>query len=329
MSRRYRGRRRGVYMGPAMVLAGILVIMLGIFLVFLATREKGQMTDGQQDDAPPAEELQEEFSLPDHATTASGISCALTDLEQEAIHSGELILVNNWTSYHFPEEQELVCVYEKKSDGYYVRDLSVFLAPVAMDAMDRMLVDFRTQGGSKSINVVAGYRTREDQQHLFDQSAERNGREHAERYVAKPGGSEHHTGMAVDFSILQGNGVSADYDGTGEYAWINSNCHRYGFVVRYAQDKADLTGIWDEPWHFRYVGVPHATEMGKQAMCMEEYMDYLKKFPFDGEHLTIDCDTGSYEVWYTEGTQVYLPESGEYQLSGNNTDGVIVTCKIG
>ena len=337
--RRYRGRRRGYYISPVVILAGLAVIVLAVFLILRALgggeddskdpnsgENAGQnsvQTGDVQTDMPEEETLPEKF-----VTTISGIDCVMTELEPEQIHTGDLILVNNWNFFHFPEEQELHSVYEKKSDGYYVRDLTVYLAPKAMEAMDKMLMDFRAQGGSKSINVVAGYRTEEDQQGLFDRSAERNGLAHAEKYVAKPGGSEHHTGLAVDFSILRGDGTSVDYDGSGEYSWINKNCHKYGFVVRYTEGKEELTGIWDEPWHFRYLGVPHASELVRKGMCMEEYMDYLKKYTFDSNHLFIDCDAGEYEVWYTEGTQVYLPESGEYEISGNNIDGFIVTCKV-
>ena len=264
----------------------------------------------------------------EHASTSSGAGCTLTELGEEAIYTGNLILVNNQILYRFPEEQELVNIYEEKISGYYVRDMEVFLAPAAMEALNRLLAAFLENGGSETINVVAGYRDAEFQQHLFDQSAQRNGEEHAKKYVAQPGGSEHHTGLVVDLSVLK-NGVSQDYDGTGEYAWINENCRDYGWVVRYESGKEELTGIWDEPWHFRYVGVPHATEMARQGMCLEEYMEYLRRFPFDGEHLTIQCADGTYEAWYTQGTRAYLPDSGEYEVSGNNVDGVIVTRKVG
>ncbi|MDE6935077.1 MAG: M15 family metallopeptidase, partial [Oscillospiraceae bacterium] len=266
--------------------------------------------------------------LPEHASTSSGAGCTLTELGEEAIYTGNLILVNNQILYRFPEEQELVNIYEEKISGYYVRDMEVFLAPAAMEALNRLLAAFLENGGSETINVVAGYRDAEFQQHLFDQSAQRNGEEHAKKYVAQPGGSEHHTGLVVDLSVLK-NGVSQDYDGTGEYAWINENCRDYGWVVRYESGKEELTGIWDEPWHFRYVGVPHATEMARQGMCLEEYMEYLRRFPFDGEHLTIQCADGTYEAWYTQGTRAYLPDSGEYKVSGNNVDGIIVTRKVG
>lgn len=344
MGRNYRRRRNT---GLWKLLVGLLVVILGVVIIWRAAGGKDGDditatvpgistgdTGTQTPEGEPAGDREGQFGgekeeQPEHVTTESGIACTLTQLSQAQTHTGELILVNNWNHYVFPEEQELVCIYEKKSSGYYVRDLSVYISPVAMEALDRMLVDFREQGGPKGINVVAGYRTAETQQHLFDQSAERNGREHAEKYVAQPGGSEHHTGYVVDFSILQEDGSSRDYDGTGEYAWINANCHEYGFIVRYEPGKEEFTGIWDEPWHFRYVGVPHATQIKDLGLCLEEYMTYLQDFPFDGEHLIIRCGTGTYEVWYTQGTQVYLPDTAEYQLSGDNLGGFIVTVKVG
>ena len=336
--RHYQGRRRrrGVYIGPAHILlaAGALLIALGVFILF-------RSLVGSRDPAPPADQSQifggdqpsqsgGDPAQPAAATTASGIPCTLTDLGEDAIYTGGLVLVNNWTFFRFPagQEADLLCVLDNKTSSYFVKDSTVNLLPEALDALNQMMDDFMAQGGSKSVNVVAGHRTEAFQQHLFDQSAERNGLEHAEKYVAKPGGSEHHTGLVVDFSIIHSDGSSEEYDGSGEYAWINENCQNYGYIVRYEAGKEDLTGIWDEPWHFRYIGVPHATEAAAKGLCLEEYTDYLKQFPFDGEHLTIQCSAGTYEVWYAQGSQIYLPDSGEYTVSGNNVDGVVVTCKI-
>lgn len=329
--RSYHGnRRRRRRVNPLFL---VLILALAARAGFLAYRHffaaDPVAADGPAE--PPAGAAQDESDPvpPEHLTTPSGIPCTLTELGEDAIYTGDLILVNNWTFFHFPEEQELAVIFNDKSDSYYVRDMEVLLAPHALTALNAMLDDFRAQGGSKSVNVVAGHRTAEFQQHLFDQSAELNGLEHAQQFVAQPGGSEHHTGLTVDFSILHGDGSSAEYRGTGEYAWINSSCQNYGWVVRYDLAKVNLTGISNEPWHFRYVGVPHATEIVEQNLCLEEYIDYLKQFPFDGEHLTVECADGTYEIWYTEGTQVYLPDSGEYTVSGNNVDGVIVTYKVG
>ena len=324
-------RRRQVYVGPGGLLL-LLALAAVIALAVVIFRSCGAQEPPADDDTVQTggEDGQQTGGEPaGPVTTSAGVSCTLTDLGEDAVYTGELVLVNNWTLFHFPEDQELVSVYEEKNDSYYVGGTNVYLAPVAMEALNAMLADFTAQGGSKSVNVVAGHRTEAFQQHLFDQSAEQNGLEHAQQYVAQPGGSEHHTGLVVDLSIYHSDGTSEEYHGTGEYAWINDNCQNYGYVVRYDEDKADLTGIADEPWHFRYVGVPHATQMVKEGLCLEEYIDYLKDYTAQGEHLMIQCASGDYEVWYAEGSSVYLPDSGEYTVSGNNVDGVIVTCKVG
>lgn len=315
-------RRRGVFVPPILLLAlAAAVLAAGYFML----RDSGDGRSGRLSSIP----AQGGERPGAHAVTASGIPCTLTQLEEGAVYTGDLLLVNNQVLYRFPEEQPLTSIYEGKTGSYYVRDKEVYLAPTALEALNRMLDAFRDQGGSKTVNVVAGYRTEAFQQHLFDQSVERNGREHAEEFVAQPGGSEHHTGLVVDFSIFHEDGTSEEYRGTGEYAWINGNCQDYGWVVRYAKEKEPLTGIGDEPWHFRYVGVPHAAVMAEEGLCLEEYTDYLKEFPFDGRHLAVDCGGERYEIWYCEGTSAYLPDSGEYAVSGNNVDGVVVTCKVG
>ncbi len=309
-----RRRRRGVYIPP---LLPVLLLAAGALLSFWLFRRGGaaEVRDGP-------------WGATGIRNSGEGrISCRRTRLDGDALYTGDLILVNNRVLYRFPEEQPLTCVFDGKSDSYYVRDREVFLDPTALEALNRMMDAFRAQGGSRTVNVVAGYRTREFQQHLLDQSARRNGEDHARRFVAQPGGSEHHTGLVVDFSLLFEDGTSAEYRGTGEYAWINSHCQDYGWVVRYDTEKEDLTGIGDEPWHFRYVGVPHATVMAEKGLCLEEYIDYLREFPWDGQHLTVECADGMYEIWYCAGTGAYLPAEGEYAVSGNNVDGVIVTCR--
>ena len=335
-------RRRQVYVGPGVLLLLVVIVVAVLAGVFLWGRggeetsgndsaqvsgQDDQQTDGT--DNGQTDDQQTDADEPKGVVTSTGVNCTLMDLGENAIYTGDLILVNNSTFFHFPENQELVSVYEEKNDSYYVGGTNIYLEPVAMEALNALLGDFTAQGGSKSVNVVAGHRTKEFQQHLFDQSAERNGLEHAQQYVAQPGGSEHHTGLVVDLNIYHDDGTSEEYRGTGEYAWINDNCQNYGYVVRYATDKADLTGIADEPWHFRYVGIPHATQMVREGLCLEEYIDYLRDYTAEGEHLMISCVAGTYEVWYAEGSSLYLPDSGEYTVSGNNVDGLIVTCKVG
>ena len=85
--------------------------------------------------------------------------------------------------------------------------------------------------------------------------------------ILPPGSSEHNLGLAIDI-----NGTSDDFDLTPAYRWLTENAHKYGFILRYTSDKREITGIVDEPWHWRYVGVETATAMKGTGLCLEEYL---------------------------------------------------------
>ena len=238
--------------------------------------------------------------------------------------SGEMILVSNEHKYTFPTdvESQLVTVIDNKSSSYTVNLYETLILPVTVEHLNQFLDDYVAQGGAKDVMVVSGYRTYDFQQGLFDRSAARNGLEHAQRFVAQAGGSEHHTGYAVD---LYSNNNGDYFEGVGEYKWVTDHCHEYGFILRYTEEKEPITMIGPESWHFRYVSVPHSYIIVDNDFCLEEYIDYLCQFPFDGEHLTYTVGDQEYEIYYVEGLEVPVPESGNYTVSGNNVDGFIVT----
>ena len=138
------------------------------------------------------------------------------------------------------------------------------------------------------LTIISGYRTLERSQVLYDNKVaeyiamgydEASARVEAAKWVAPPGTSEHHTGLAMDI-------VSSDYytkysDLVEEFAddpeaiWLKENCARFGFILRYPQDKVEITGINFEPWHFRYVGEEHAAKIMEQGICLEEYLDVV------------------------------------------------------
>ncbi|HZJ56678.1 MAG TPA: M15 family metallopeptidase, partial [Clostridia bacterium] len=92
-----------------------------------------------------------------------------------------------------------------------------------------------------------------------------------EKYIAVPGTSEHEIGLAVDFNTLK-----AEFENAEAFKWLDANAHKYGFILRYPEDKQFITKIKYEPWHFRYVGPAHAQIMKSNNLCLEEYIDYLK-----------------------------------------------------
>ena len=327
--RRYRSRRGGPVPVLIVILCVLCLLVAGVFL-YQKFAEKGPDDETRTPDSS-AEQTQTDASGETDDTTQSGegeSSAVPTGYVQRFdadIHSGDLILVNSTAPFVFPENQELVTVMEKKSKGsYYVRDYSVLLTPVTMDAMDRLLVAFYEQSGNRVLNVVAGHRTAEFQQHLFDQSVERNGLEHAQRYVAQPGESEHHTGLALDLSLYFSDGTSADFIGTGEYQFIDDHAADYGFVLRYPADKEHITGIGYESWHYRYVGYPHAKIIAEKKFCLEEYLEDLRQYSVSTP-LSVSYDGQNYEIYYCAKDALFVPSEGTYTVSGNNMDGFIVT----
>ncbi len=117
-----------------------------------------------------------------------------------------------------------------------------------------------------NIFELSGYRSYETQQRLYQSYCERDGQELADTFSARPGYSEHQTGLAIDV-----NSLSRSFGETPEGRWLDANAHRYGFIIRYRQEKQALTGYAYEPWHIRYVGLAMAQALHESGMCLEEY----------------------------------------------------------
>lgn len=184
-----------------------------------------------------------------------------------------LLLVNASHEYQ-KQPSDLVSVFDYKSRSYLVKDKNVLLKKEAISALNDMMDDFQKETGLNNINVISGYRSVETQQELYSQYMRTRGKAYTKKYVQKPGASEHHTGYAVDFSIYyRDTGKSEDFKGQGEYGWITKNAYKYGFILRYPQDKAEITGIAYEPWHFRYVGKKAAKYIDSHSLCLEEYVN--------------------------------------------------------
>ena len=254
-------------------------------------------------------------------------------VSNEDVHAGDLILVNTDTAYVEENPTEIVSIYDHKTDNYHVSGTETSLRQPALDALNQMLDAFYVATGHQDMIVISGYRTTQQQQELYDADLAETGEQTSTR-VALPGHSEHESGYALDFSLYT-DGVEYDYDGTGEYAWINENCAHYGYVLRYAEDKQETTGIQAEPWHYRYVGQPHATYMMENNVCLEEYLTLLKNYTADEPLSITNWDGEIYQVYYvatdtsTDSTYVMVPPDAKYTISGNNSDGFIVTVDTG
>ena len=124
-----------------------------------------------------------------------------------------------------------------------------------------------------SVVLASGYRGYAEQTWLFQEKVSEYGEERAETIVARPGTSEHQTGLAADITDAYYDIKKQELEYTDLYEWMSRHCQEYGFIVRYPKDKEDITGIIYEPWHFRYVGIPAATYIMEQGITLEEFLE--------------------------------------------------------
>lgn len=96
------------------------------------------------------------------------------------------------------------------------------------------------------------------------------------RLIARPGESEHHTGLALDILSTTYRSMDRGFEKTPAFAWLEENAHKYGFIMRYAEDKQNITNTDYEPWHYRYVGEENAEVIKGSGLCLEEYVAVLK-----------------------------------------------------
>ena len=122
-----------------------------------------------------------------------------------------------------------------------------------------------------TLYAISGYRDYTYQENLYNNYYSIDGNK-ANEYSSKPGHSEHHTGLAIDIS----NKTTSyeEFDKTEEFKWMQENAHKYGFILRYPEDKTNETLYQYEPWHYRYVGIKISTYIKKHNISFEEY--YVK-----------------------------------------------------
>jgi LAS superfamily LD-carboxypeptidase LdcB len=120
----------------------------------------------------------------------------------------------------------------------------------------------------------SAFRSYEEQKNIYEWVKEQKGQEYANKYCALPGCSEHQTGLCIDITNI--SYIDDEHDKIlgqmDEGIWMKNNAHIYGFILRYPEEKSDITGYNYEPWHFRYVGIEAATEIYNNDLVLEQYL---------------------------------------------------------
>ncbi len=275
---------------------------------------------------------------------------SVVTVQNSTMDEGDLVLVNFEYAYGKVDDVTLMNAYNERTGKIKVSSTTLGMIPEAFAALEELVVGLVDDTGCDDLLLYSGHRTIADQQRIWDSNMANYGEEYTKTYVAVPGHSEHHTGLACDLGFYTDDGFSIPLVDHEFGTWVWDHCTEYGYILRYPEDKANLTGIGHEQWHFRYVGLPHAYASDKLDLCLEEYLDELKKYTPETKLLHISADrdltdvtaddlasvSGGWLTYYVpaaEGdtTEIVIPQAANYaehEISGNNVDGFIVTITL-
>ncbi|WP_438449023.1 VanY-A/VanY-F/VanY-M family D-Ala-D-Ala carboxypeptidase [Gorillibacterium sp. sgz5001074] len=234
-------------------------------------------------------------------------------ITKDQVYQGNLLLVNQVNPIHQESIKSDVVLLGKHKDlvrGYELGDHDVKLSKNLAQTFSVMMAAAE-KDGVRHFAINSGYRDYKEQDGLYQ--------EMGPDYALPAGHSEHNLGLSLDVGSTQ-----MKMDGAPEGKWLEKNAWKYGFIIRYPKDKTAITGIRYEPWHIRYVGLPHSAMMQDAHLSLEEYLDFLK----NQKSISTTSNGKKYEITYypvTRDTTIQVPSNLRWEISGNNRDGVIVT----
>ena len=185
------------------------------------------------------------------------------DTKETDISKNELMLVNKY--YYLTENyipNDLIVLNSKYNTGVN-SNMRKIAADAFMEMSDAALLD------NIIIKNASAYRSYNYQVNLYNNYVQRDGKEAADTYSARPGFSEHQTGLASDINL-----VDSSFENTDAFKWLDKNAYKYGFILRFPKDKEDITGYKYESWHYRYVGKDIAKKIKEENLTLEEYYAY-------------------------------------------------------
>lgn len=248
-------------------------------------------------------------------TTSSNDVYEIT-ITKDQVYQGDLVLVNaNNPIQSERTDSEIIHLLDNQQlvKGFVVLDRTIRLPKDVLEKFTTM-VEAAAQDGVNNFIISSGYRDYDEQKRLY--------KENGKDYALPAGYSEHNLGLSLDIGSTLMSMSEAP-----EGAWLQKNAPKHGFILRYPKHKTDITGIQYEPWHFRYVGLPHSQIMQDKDWTLEEYLDHLK----EKKSIQASVNGTKYKIMYesvSSKKSIEIPKNHHYELSGNNMDGVIVTVQL-
>lgn len=244
-------------------------------------------------------------------------------LKREEVSTGDLILVNSEYAYQEQSSRLSPVGTEQEENGAEI----LFDHRVGI-LLNRLMAEI---DGWAQIVPVSAWRSLQEQKQIWADSLAQNGLEFTEKYVAVPGHSEHQTGLAIDLGWKRKDidFIRPDFPYEGICQKFREKAVFYGFTERYPAGKEQITQIGHEPWHFRYVGAPHAAIMAEKGFVLEEYIAFLRGYGYGEKTYTVQTASGKIEVSWLKAdgavTELKIDDTHPYTISGNNVDGFIIT----
>lgn len=268
--------KRNIFLG----LCAVIIISAIAFVVYIISVLVGGVENSDNSSQPPQSISQNSQDITSSQEIVSNEENT-SSLNEQAPHGLDsdyqnLLLVNGWNPLpeDFDYEGHLTEIPQK-----YIKGSLTQIDKDVWPYLKAMLDDAKAEG--IDIGVWSPYRSYATQKWLFEKQVKKqiaNGvpKEQAEdkaaSIVARPGTSEHNTGLALDI-----NCANDSFENTKAYKWLQKNAEDYGFVMRYSKEKQPKTGVIHESWHWRFVGINAAHEMNDLGMCLEEYVEYKNK----------------------------------------------------
>lgn len=245
-----------------------------------------------------------------HETSLSPELNQEISLHGKSLYSGDLVLINKERKLH-QDPTNLTTIPENFSQNVLI-DSDYKVQQNLIGPLKRMF-EAAQEDGVQHFKINSAYRSGVFQQQLYEKKGA--------AYALPPGYSEHQTGLSIDIGSTQGT-----MDKAIEGEWLAKHAAEFGFILRYPQNKADITGISFEPWHFRYVGLPHSVIMKQKNLSLEEYIAFLK----DRKRYSAKVEGVNYFIQYVgkNTDQTKIPNTTKFEVSGDNLDGFIITSVI-
>ncbi|MFC4099797.1 M15 family metallopeptidase [Paenibacillus xanthanilyticus] len=249
------------------------------------------------------------------AAEANGGGRAI-ELTEAQTYGGSLILVN--AAHPVREEGVLpdivaLAAHPELIEGYGLLEADTRLSAGVAERF-RDMVDAAAEDGVTHFRISSGYRDEAEQRRMYE--------EKGAEYALPPGRSEHNTGLSLDVGSTLG-----EMGGLPEGQWLIRHAAEHGFILRYPKDKTEVTGIQYEPWHFRYVGLPHSLIMEENDLALEEYSAFLRKKGI----IQSEANGERYEIQAVDvpgHATARVPADAEVELSGDNQGGVVITSRL-